>query len=409
MAGGKGTRVAGINDAVPKPMLRVADRPILEHQLGVLARQGVTDVTIIVGHLGQVIVDYFGDGAGFGVSISYITEDVPLGTAGALWFLKGVSDESFVLVNGDLIFDVDLHKFAAFHESRPALATILTHPNDHPFDSSLVEIESDGRVSGWFAKEDHSGWHRNSVNAGIHMISPALLETLAAPTFTDLDRDVLKPLIDGGGLFAYSSSEYVKDMGTPQRIAEVEADLLSGLVESRNLANPQRAVFLDRDGTINREDGFITRPEQIELIDGMAGYIRQVNHSGALAIVVTNQPVIARGDVTWPELYEIEGKLETLLGEQGAYVDATFICPHHPDSGFPGERPEYKIVCDCRKPKPGLLLQAAARYNIDLDASVMIGDDERDHGAALAAGVDFHWADGDVAKYPLIGGSNAVE
>ena len=130
----------------------------------------------------------------------------------------------------------------------------------------------------------------------------------------------------------------------------------------------------------------MTKPEQFELIPGVAEAIKKINKSGYLAIVVTNQPVIARGDCTWEELQEIHNKMETELGKEGAFVDAIYICPHHKDKGFEGERPEYKFECDCRKPKPGLLNNAAADYNIDLSQSIMIGDSERDVEAGKEAG-----------------------
>ena len=146
------------------------------------------------------------------------------------------------------------------------------------------------------------------------------------------------------------------------------------------------AVVLDRVGTINKYVGFLRNIDDFELIDGVSDAIKKINQSGYLAIVVTNQPVIARGEVSWEELNEIHKKMATLLGKDGAYVDAIYICPHHPDKGFEGERPEYKIDCDCRKPKPGLLLQAAKDYNIDLSQSIMIGDSDRDVEAGKAAG-----------------------
>ena len=114
--------------------------------------------------------------------------------------------------------------------------------------------------------------------------------------------------------------------------------------------------------------------------------MRRINESGYLAIVVTNQPVIARGEVSLNELREIHNKLETLLGLQGAYVDGIYFCPHHPHKGYEGERPEYKIECNCRKPKPGMLLQAAQDFHIDLSQSWMIGDGENDIKAGIAAG-----------------------
>ena len=302
------------------------------------------------------------------------------------YYLKGKVTDDVILINGDLIFDVDLHRLMEFHKNHKATVTLLAHPNDHPYDSGIIQADSDGKVTGWSTTEDKRGWYHNCVNAGIHVISPALLEKLDGPRKIDLDRDILKPGIPSGRIFVYRSPEYVKDMGTPERIAQVERDLETGLVGSKNLGRKQRAVFLDRDGTINRYVGFLRRPEELELLDGAAEAIRRINRSGYLAILVTNQPVIARGEVTWDGLDEIHRKLETLLGREGAYLDDIFICPHHPDKGFPGERPEYKMDCDCRKPKPGLLLQAAERYNIDLASSLMIGDQPQDETAGKAAG-----------------------
>lgn len=386
MAGGKGTRVASVNDAIPKPMLPICGKPVLLHQLECLKRQGITRITLTIGHLGEQISDFFGDGSSFGVQIDYIQEKEPLGTAGALYYLKGKVTNDVILINGDLIFDVDLHRLMEFHKNHKATVTLLAHPNDHPYDSGIIQADSDGKVTGWSTKEDKRGWYHNCVNAGIHVISPVLLEKLDGPRKIDLDRDILKPGIPSGRIFVYRSPEYVKDMGTPERIAQVERDLETGLVGSKNLGRKQRAVFLDRDGTINRYVGFLRRPEELEVLDGAAEAIRRINRSGYLAILVTNQPVIARGEVTWDGLDEIHRKLETLLGREGAYLDDIFICPHHPDKGFPGERPEYKMDCDCRKPKPGLLLQAAERYNIDLASSWMIGDQPQDETAGKAAG-----------------------
>lgn len=386
MAGGKGTRVASVSRDIPKPMLPVNGKPVLEHQIACLQRQGITDIILSIGHLGDQIQAYFGDGSRFGVHIRYLREAVPLGTAGALYDLKGSVDEDFFLINGDLIFDVDLHRLMAFHKAAQAAATLLGHPNDHPYDSGVILADAQGRVSGWLTKEEERGWYRNCVNAGIHVLSPALLEKLDAPRKTDLDRELLKPLIPTGKVYVCRTPEYVKDMGTPERIAQVERDLQTGLVERKNLRQRQRAVFLDRDGTINRHVGFLRRPEEFQLLEGAAEAIRRINRSGYLAIVVTNQPVIARGEVTWEGLDEIHRKMETLLGREGAYLDDLFICPHHPDRGFPGEVPAYKMDCGCRKPKPGLLLQAAEKYHIDLPGSWMVGDQLQDAQAGEAAG-----------------------
>lgn len=161
---------------------------------------------------------------------------------------------------------------------------------------------------------------------------------------------------------------------------------MNGVVAAKNLAHPQKAIFLDRDGTINKYVGFLRDIDEFELIPGVTEAIRKINNSGYLAIVVTNQPVIARGEVTVPELQLIHNKMETLLGAEGAYLDALYYCPHHPHKGYKGEIPELKIDCDCRKPKPGMLVKAAEDFNIDLSASWMIGDGENDVKAGIAAG-----------------------
>lgn len=386
MAGGKGTRIASVNSLVPKPMIEVAGKPVLVHQIECLKRQGYTDILLVIGHLGGVIKERLGDGSSLGVGIEYIEEKEPLGTAGALYFLKSRIDESFLLLNGDVIFDADISRFARAHEKNGGLATVLTHPNDHPFDSGLITADRSGKVTEWLHKEDARGWHVNRVNAGLHMISPGLLDRMTELKKTDLDRDLLRPLIAEGKLYTYDSPEYVKDMGTPERLVEVERDIVSGKVHARNLAEKQRAVFLDRDGTINKYVGFLTDIDKFELCDGAAEAVAAINRSGMLAVVVTNQPVIARGEVTMEQLDLIHAKMETLLGEKGAYINGVYYCPHHPHKGYAGEVPELKTDCDCRKPKPGLILKAAEDLNIDVKASWMVGDGENDIECGKRAG-----------------------
>ena len=356
-AGGKGTRVASVNSALPKPMLPICGKPVLQHQVECLRRQGIKRIILTIGHLGEQIRNYFRDGSRFGVQIEYIEETEPLGTAGALYYLKDKLDGDFLYLNGDLIFDVDIGRMVRFHKTHGAEITLLGHPKYH-----------------------------NCVNAGIHVLSSVVLDRLDTLRRMDLDRELIRPAIPGGKVFVYRSPEYVKDMGTPERIQEVKNDLNSGKIRKKNLAERQKAIFLDRDGTINRYVGLLKAPEELELLAGAAEAIRRINQSGYLVILITNQPVIARGEVTWEQLDEIHRKLETLLGQQGAYLDDIFVCPHHPDKGFPGERPEYKIDCDCRKPKPGLILQAAQKYNIELSESWLLGDSMRDVDAGKAAG-----------------------
>lgn len=400
MAGGRGTRIAELFPNIPKPLIPVAGMPILEREIRSLCAQGFKDIILTVGYLADKIISYFGDGSQFGAKIDYFVEESPLGNAGALFRLREkIGDEPFLLLNADAAFDVDFNRMVAFHQNHGGLVTLFTHPNSHPYDSGLIIADENGHVEKWLAKEDERPqWYDNRVNAGLHVIDPKVLdiglqsleinkESGFPQGKVDLDRQILKPLCGSNMMFCYDSPEYVKDMGTPERFHQVEADYKNGVVQAKNLTNKQKAIFLDRDGTINKYVGFLRNIDNFELIEGVAEAIKLINQSGYLAIVVTNQPVIARGEVTWEELNEIHKKMATLLGKEGAYVDGIYICPHHPDKGFEGERPEYKIDCDCRKPKPGLLLQAAKDFNIDLSESYMIGDSHRDVETGENAGV----------------------
>lgn len=395
MAGGKGTRISSVASDIPKPMIKIEGKPVLEHEIECLRDQGFKDIIITVSHLGNIIMDYFGDGSAvspvtqkpFGVHIEYYFEEQPLGNAGALFQIKDKLDSDFLLLNADAMFDVDFNRFVAFHKSHGGLVTLFTHPNSHPYDSGVLIADANGAVERWLTKEDdRPKYYRNCINAGLHVLSPKLLAQEIDTPKIDLDRQLLKPLAGTGKMFCYNSPEYVKDMGTPERYYSVCEDFKAGRVKGKNLANKQRTVFLDRDGTINKYVGFLRNIDEFELLDGVAEAIKKINASGYLAIVVTNQPVIARGEVSFEELQEIHNKMETLLGEQGAYVDAIYFCPHHPHKGYAGERPELKIDCECRKPKPGMLIQAAKDFNIDLINSWMIGDGENDILAGKNAG-----------------------
>ena len=387
MSGGRGTRISELFPDIPKPLIPICGKPVLEHEIECLREQGFTDIILTVSHMAEKIISYFGDGKRLGVHIDYFVEDNPLGNAGALFKLKDKLTEDFLLLNADSVFNIDFNRFVAFHNAHNALATLFTHPNDHPYDSGLIIADENKSVQKWLAKEDERPkYYKNRVNAGLHIISPRLLENDINLPKIDLDRHLLKPLAGSGKMFCYDSPEYVKDMGTPERFEAVTRDFESGKVFAKNLRNKQKAIFLDRDGTINKYVGFLRNIDDFELLPTVAEAIKQINRSGYLAIVVTNQPVIARGEVTFAELNEIHNKMETLLGAEGAYLDGIYFCPHHPDSGFEGEVAELKIRCDCRKPKPGMLLQAAKDFNIDLTRSYMIGDGEHDRGAGEAAG-----------------------
>ncbi len=390
MAGGKGTRLQALTRGeIPKPMVPLLGRPLLAWQLEMLKRWNITRVTMVVGHLKERITEYFGDGSALGMKIDYVEEEEPLGTAGAFYYLRErVTEPYFLLVFGDVLFDIDIDRMERFFLEKDAEVLLFAHPNAHPFDSDLIRADGTGRVTAFDSKHNvRDYWYDNCVNAGLYILKREMLSRVDRPEKLDFEKGLLAPMAERGeAVYAYRSPEYVKDVGTVERIEKAAEDIRSGFIGKRNLKNRQKALFLDRDGVINVYRGFVRCAEEFELLPGVCEALRCINSSEYLAIVVTNQPVIARGETTEEELQTIFCKMKTLLGREGVFVDDLFFCPHHPDRGFPGERPEYKLDCACRKPKPGMLLKAAERYNIDLASSWVIGDSTVDMELGRRAG-----------------------
>jgi histidinol-phosphate phosphatase family protein len=390
LAGGKGTRLKDRLGDLPKPMIPIGGKPLLEHQVELARRYGLTELLILAGHRAQVITDYFGDGSRWGVRIRYEIEREPLGTAGAVLAAWAHLEERFLVLYADEMVNVDLARLGRTHAGAGADATLLLHPNDHPLDSDLVELDAAGWVKA-FHNRPHAKerFFQNLVNAALYVVNRDALRPWAnQPGLLDFGKDLFPALLERGGrLLGYNSPEYIKDVGTPERYDRVCAEFARGVVERSSLAAPQRAVFLDRDGTLNRETGGVTAAEQLELLPGAAEGVRLLNHHGLRCVVVTNQPVLAKGFCTDAELQNIHRKLETLLGREHAFLDRIYVCPHHPEKGFAGERPELKIDCACRKPKTGMIEQAAAELNLDLAQCWLVGDTTVDVQTARNAGL----------------------
>ena len=167
----------------------------------------------------------------------------------------------------------------------------------------------------------------------------------------------------------------------------MERDIEEGLPERLSNQQLRTAVFLDRDGTMNQEVNYLKKPDQLVVLNGVPEAIKRLNRAGVLAVGITNQPVLARGELTFSGLKQIHARLDTLLGKQGAYLDRIYICPHHPDKGFAGEVAELKIHCNCRKPLTGLIDQAVQELNVSRRDSWMVGDSTADILAGIRAGL----------------------
>lgn len=378
IAGGKGTRL-GLKD-IPKPMVEIEGKPLLEYQIELAKKYGINEIFIMSGYLADVIKDYFQDGSKWGIKIHHITESEPLGSAGCIKLLEGKITERFMIFYGDIVMDFDIDSFMHFDKNYKSIGTILVHPNDHPLESDLIEVDENNKVTNVLPKpHDRNRYYQNLVNAAVYIFSPDIFKYIKENKIQDFGKDILPMLLSNKEiLVAYSTPEYIKDLGTKEWFYKVCNDFRMGKISRLNKKNKRKAIFLDRDGVINKDMGNVPLAKNFELLDGVIEAIKKINQSEFLAIVVTNQPMIAKGFVTFDEVYNTHRKLETILGENGAYLNRIYFCPHHPDKGFDGEITELKIDCECRKPKSGMLLQAQREFNIDFENSWMIGDKKTD-------------------------------
>ena len=379
--------MGNITKEIPKPMIHVGNKPVIQHQVELLKKYGINHIVILVNYLKDSIINHLGDGSRFDVQIEYFEEKEPLGTVGGIKEIENRLTSDFIVFYGDVMIDMNLPKFLKFHEDKKSDCTLVLHPNDHPFDSDLVETDDEGKIVAFHPKPHSKDFiYKNLVNAGAYIMSPKILPLLEKGKKADFGREVFPVIYNELNMFGYKTSEYLKDMGTPERLKEVNDAYTSGKMARSNFDFRQHAIFLDRDGVINIERSFIHKPEDMELYPFTAEAVKKINQSEYKSIIITNQSVIARNLCSFGELNEVHKKMETDLGNQHAKIDALYFCPHHPDKGYPEERKEYKIECSCRKPKPGLLLKAAEDYNIELTKSFMIGDSERDIFAGKNAG-----------------------
>lgn len=389
LAGGKGSRMGELVSHLPKPMVPLAGKPIMEHQIDLAKRYGLEDFLVLTGYKADVLEAHFGDGDAWGVRITYVRDDHPLGTAGAVKRLEHQIEEPFFVFYGDVLMDVHLPRLSDYHRALGAAATIAVHPNDHPFDSDLVEVDSEDRVLAIHNKpHDTDIPRRNLVSAALYVLSPEVFEHIEEGRPSDFGRDVFPRLIASGeAITAYQTREYIKDVGTARRLSEVESDMFVGRPSAFNHQHPVSAIFLDRDGVLNYPVEPLRSADELRLLPGVAVAVGKINRSERLAVVTTNQPLVAKGFALEKDLELIHGRMEGLLSDVGAYVDRIYYCPHHPESGHPGERPELKIRCSCRKPGTGMIDRATRELNIDLSDSFVIGDRTVDVKAGIDAGI----------------------
>jgi len=390
LSGGQGTRARNRIGNIPKSLIQINKKPLLWYQIELLKKHNFNQVLILVHHLGDQIIDYIDSNLDWGIDIQIIKEETPMGTAGAVINCIPMLEDDFLIIYGDTMLDVDLSNFERFHQlDKNSDVTLFVHPNDHPFDSDLLEMNEEGVVIAFHnCPHKENAFYANSVNAALYYLKKScLLHWADGKHKLDFARDVFPFLLENNFVIkGYNSSEYIKDCGTPERIDKINHHLKSGYIQDCSLKEKQPCIFLDRDGTLNREVNHLKTHVDFELLPNVVDAIKKINQSKYISIVITNQPVIARGECTSEALRVIHNKMETQLGSKGAYLDRIYYCPHYPLSGFEGEIKELKIECDCRKPNTGMIAAAATDFNIDHDASWFIGDSTVDIMLAKNAG-----------------------
>ena len=386
LAGGKGTRLAKLVKDIPKPLIKIGGKPVIEHQILFLRKHGIKEIWILIGFLGDQIKEYLKDGKKWGVIIHYSQEKKLLGTAGALKILQNKIKKDFLVLSGDVMLNFDLKGFIKYHRSKKGIASIIVRPSDHPLDSDLVEVNKEWQIID-LLKKPHSNklnFHNLSI-ASVYIFSPKVFNYIPLNIKSNIEKDIL-PLVlkSKNKVYAYISSGYFKDIGVPERLLKARKDYVSGKIKKYSFK--RKAFFLDRDGVINEEVDQLCNAINLKIYDFTAKAIKKTNEAGDLAIVISNQPMVAKGFMKEIDLDEIQKKIETKLGFKKAKIDAFYYCLHHPEKGFPGEVPKLKIKCKCRKPEIGLLLKAKKEFNIDFKKSFFIGDKTSDILAGQRAG-----------------------
>ena len=393
LAGGKGTRMGENSSSLPKYLSSIGNETLLDRQIRLFRKHGFNEITILVNDRKDRVTSHLHD-LHKDIKISYVSDSEFTGTGGAVLGALQRTEDNFIVSYADTLFNLDMSRLMEFHEQKKSDYTSVVHPNSHPWDSDRVVLEKDGRIRKLFRKSEF--WSEEIGNlclAGMVLISRKFLQEMVDDFSannrrnTDFVVDYMTPKnLQYKNFFGYHTSEYIKDAGTPDRLKDARDDLVVNFALN---GFPRPVVFLDRDGTIIHHKDLLTDPEEVELLPGVENFIKSLNKLGILIIVVTNQSVLARGLCSEERLLQINRKMEGLLAKKEAFLDATYFCPHHPDSGFMGEVPELKVVCECRKPKLGLLKQAQREHDIDVDKSFYVGDTDTDALTAQGFGAKF--------------------
>ena len=244
LVGGEATRLRPLTLNIPKAMVPVLNTPFLEYVIRHLSQHQVKDIILAQSHHSQPIKSYFGNGSRFGVELTYMIEDIPLGTAGPLKNAERYLPETFLVLNGDIFTDLDITTMINFHRERKAKATIALTPVDDPTSYGLIETEAQGRVTRFLEKPGWSQVTTNMINAGTYILEPDVLAQIPAQTKVSIERETFPQLLAWDEtVYAYPSSAYWIDIGTPEKYLRLQCDLLSGKSSQYSPASGEEVVI----------------------------------------------------------------------------------------------------------------------------------------------------------------------
>jgi len=253
MAGGEGTRLRPLTSNQPKPMLPMANRPMMEHVIRLLRHHGFTDIVVTVAFMANAIRAYFGDGSELGVRMVYATEESPLGTAGSVLNARDELDERFLVISGDVLTDVDLSAIVAFHESKGALATIALQSVENPVEFGIVITDEDGAVERFLEKPTWGQVFSDTINTGIYVLEPEIFDFIAPNEVADFSSDVFPAALAAGRpIYGYVAAGYWEDVGTTEAYLKAHRDIMDERVAVDIDGFELRpGVWLGKDSTID--------------------------------------------------------------------------------------------------------------------------------------------------------------
>ena len=376
LAGGFGTRLRECLSDIPKPLAPVNGIPFICYILDYLYSHGVHRVIVSTGYLAETIENTIGNKYR-GMTVAYSREDTPLGTGGGIKKALGkCRDKDVVVVNGDSFFDVDLFEMKKFHEKSGYPITLAAKFIQNAFRSGLLDFKN-GKLSGFL---ENGVAPSGFINGGVYFIKRDFLNCIEEEKFSFENAVLAKKEFDIG---VYESDGYFIDIGIPEsyKLAQKE---YQKLISKRSRC----AVFVDRDGTINKDTVHLFKKEEFEFLPDADKAISDLKKKGYLVIVITNQAGIAKGLYKGEDVGILHNYVDSLLEKNHSVVaDGYYYCPHHPNAVID----ELRLDCSCRKPKAGLILKAVDDFKkigitIDLSNSYTIGNRISDVLAGINAG-----------------------